>query len=147
MPRKNPKDSAVVSALLRQQPWFQLSGWSLQAINGLPQEEVAKILQKSLVFLSFGYPEGFGLPLAEAAACGCYLIGYSGLGGSEIFQLASNHHSGCEIAYGNWLGFLQACSEFSNRLDNSQDELINGLLQNSQTIRSIYSPSENVSLC
>ena len=30
MPRKNTKDSAIVTALLRRQPWFQDSGWSLQ---------------------------------------------------------------------------------------------------------------------
>ena len=72
------------------------------------------------------------------------MIGYSGLGGTEIFQLASNHNSGCEIAYGNWIGFLQACSEFNDRLNDAQDELINGLLQNSQTIRSIYNPQKMV---
>jgi len=27
---------------------------------------VARIYQESLLFLSFGYPEGFGLPAAEA---------------------------------------------------------------------------------
>ena len=63
MPRKNAKDSAVVSSLLRQQSWFEESGWSLQAINGLSQEKVSKILQNSLIFLAFGHPEGFGLPL------------------------------------------------------------------------------------
>ena len=61
MPRKNPKDSAVVVAFLKQQRWFRESGWSLQAINGLSQIEVAKVMQKSLVFLAFGHPEGFGL--------------------------------------------------------------------------------------
>ena len=73
MPRKNAKDSAVVSSLLRQQSWFEESGWS-RTINGLSQEKVSKILQNSLIFLAFGHPEGFGLPLAEAAACGCYVI-------------------------------------------------------------------------
>ena len=30
----------------------------------------------SILFLSFGYPEGFGLPVAEAMSCGCAVIGY-----------------------------------------------------------------------
>ena len=42
MPRKNPKDSAVVAALLKQQSWFRQFGWSLQSINGLSQAEVAE---------------------------------------------------------------------------------------------------------
>ena len=89
MPRKNAKDSSVVAAILRSKPWFQDSGWSLKAISGLPQYEVAQILQRSLVFLAFGHPEGFGLPIAEAASCGCYVIGYSGLGGRELLELTS----------------------------------------------------------
>ena len=86
MPRKNSKDSSIVAAFLKQQEWFLKSGWALQPISGLPQKQVSEILQKSLIFLAFGHPEGFGLPLAEAAACGCYLIGYSGLGGRELLQ-------------------------------------------------------------
>jgi hypothetical protein len=40
------------------------------AIYGLSKQQVATALQRSLVFLAFGHPEGFGLPLAEAAASG-----------------------------------------------------------------------------
>ena len=144
MPRKNGRDSAVVEALLKQQSWCQESGWSLQALKGLPQDEVATILQKSLIFLAFGHPEGFGLPLAEAAACGCFLIGYSGLGGKELFHLASENKAGREIAYGDWFGFVEACSELNSRLENSQTELIKCLLQNSQAIRRAYSPQRMI---
>ena len=31
--------------------------------------------------------------------------GYSGLGGCELFKLASEHYAGREVAYGDWLGF------------------------------------------
>ena len=72
MPRKNSRDAAIVAALLHSQPWF--AGWKLEPIQGLPQTDVAKRLRTSLGFLAFGHPEGFGLPLAEAAACGCALI-------------------------------------------------------------------------
>jgi len=138
MPRKNGKDAAIVAALLSQQTWFQKAGWSLQPIDGLPQEKVAKLLQESLIFLAFGHPEGFGLPLAEAAACGCYLIGYSGLGGGELLAMATEHRAGEEVAYGNWLGFLQACQRVQERLSSNQSELVTCLLQHSKALRRRY---------
>ena len=111
MPRKNSRDAAIVSALLRSQPWF--AGWTLEPIQGLGQADVAKQLQKSLAFLAFGHPEGFGLPLAEAAACGCALIGYSGLGGRELLAMARSKGVGWEVEYGDWQGFL-ACDRGSD---------------------------------
>lgn len=139
MPRKNAKDSAIVSAFLSQKTWFKAEGWSLQAISGMSQKEVAKKLQQSLIFLAYGHPEGFGLPLAEAAGCGCYLIGYSGLGGTEILKLASDCNAGQEIAYGDWLGFLQACKAVNERLNQSPNALANNLLECSKVVRELYS--------
>ena len=43
-------------------------------------------MRESAVFLSFGHPEGFSLPPAEAMACGCVVIGYHGRGGREYFR-------------------------------------------------------------
>ena len=140
MPRKNGRDAAIVAALLSGQPWFRKGGWSLLAIDGLPQPQVAEALQQSLVFLAFGHPEGFGLPLAEAAACGCYVIGYSGLGGEELLQLAEHHQAGEAVAYGHWLGFVQACQRLHIRLHQDQQELAACLLAHSKAVRSRYSP-------
>ncbi|HHM04770.1 MAG TPA: glycosyltransferase family 1 protein [Gammaproteobacteria bacterium] len=52
----------------------------------IPQQRVAELMRESLIFLSFGYREGFGLPAAEAMACGCIVIGYHGWGGREFFN-------------------------------------------------------------
>ena len=144
MPRKNTKDSAVVASFLQKQRWFIEGGWSIVPIDGLPQEEVAGILQKSLIYLAFGHPEGFGLPLAEAAACGCYLIGYSGLGGRELLEHASKHRAGVEIGYGNWLGFVHACREFDRIVNTEPKELSKRLLENSKSIRQIYNTVEMI---
>ena len=54
MPRKNSKDSAIVTALLKQQKWFQ-EEVVFKTNYGLPQEQVAKILRKSLIFLAFSH--------------------------------------------------------------------------------------------
>ena len=109
------------------------------SINGLPQESVARLLQKSLIFMAFGHPEGFGLPLAEAAACGCYLIGYSGLGGRELLEIASSNHAGQEIPYGDWYAFVQACEQLNDRFNSDSRDLARCLLKNSKAIRDIYS--------
>ena len=139
MPRKNPKDSAVVTTLLKQSEWFLKSDWSLQAINGMPQEKVAELLQKSLIFLAFGHPEGFGLPIAEAAGCGCYVIGYSGLGGKELMDLATKNNAGQEIDYGDWVGFVKACEQLNKYLNSNGSDLAKNLLKNSKAVRETYS--------
>lgn len=61
-------------------------GWNLIAITALPRIETAAIFRKSKLFLSFGGPEGFGLPPLEAALCGCKVLGFDGYGGKEFFR-------------------------------------------------------------
>jgi glycosyltransferase involved in cell wall biosynthesis len=58
-------------------------------IDGLPQEDVFSILLSSHVFLSFSEFEGFGLPLAEAIACGNIIVGSSAGGGREFLDKQS----------------------------------------------------------
>ena len=142
MPRKNTKDSLIVAAFLKQQEWFKQSGWSLQAIEGLQQEQVARLLKKSLIFLAFGHPEGFGLPVAEALGCGCFVVGYSGLGGRELFELATRLGAAREIAYGDWAGFIDACKAFDDSLLTNSNELATGMLKCSYSIRDLYSPQK-----
>ena len=54
--------------------------------DGASPEKLDSILRESLIFLSFSYREGFGLPPAEAMASGCIVVGYTGVGGEEFFQ-------------------------------------------------------------
>lgn len=142
MPRKNPIDAEIVTTLLTRQPWFQQDGWRLIPIHQKTHEEVSNVLQKSLIFLSFGHPEGFGLPLAEAASCGCFLIGYSGLGGKEIFSICADQRSGIEIDFGNWHGFNKACAQFNEVLNANPQPLINALFKTSEIIRTQYSTAK-----
>ncbi len=55
-------------------------------IDNCSEEDVAKILSESLMFLCFGTFEGFQLPPAEAMACGCIVIGYHGQGSKEFLK-------------------------------------------------------------
>jgi hypothetical protein len=84
MPRKNRDSSKQV--LLQLDLRGALAGWEVVAIDRMSETEVAEVLNRSSVFLSFGHPEGFGLPPLEAMRCGCIVIGYHGMGGREYFR-------------------------------------------------------------
>lgn len=137
MPRKNQRDSFIVTQLLRNQSWWK--GWEIVPIVDMSQHQVANILAESVGFLSFGHPEGFGLPMAEALASGCYLIGYSGLGGRELFKIAQNHCVASEISFGDWQGFVDAVGDLNQLLVNAPEQLMYSLKQCSDDIRFIYS--------
>jgi glycosyltransferase involved in cell wall biosynthesis len=47
---------------------------------------VADTLGGTTVFVSLGHTESFGLPVAEALASGCLVVGYDGGGGHELFS-------------------------------------------------------------
>jgi glycosyltransferase involved in cell wall biosynthesis len=43
-------------------------------------------MRQTRIFMAFTSHEGFGLPAAEAMACGNYVIGNHGFGGREFFR-------------------------------------------------------------
>ena len=97
LPRKNPQHSEVVQLLARRRP--ALSAYGFHPLVDLPHPQLAQQLRESLLFLSFGHPEGFGLPLAEAIACGCVVVGYHGLAGRDFCEAALY-----SVEVGDWLG-------------------------------------------
>jgi hypothetical protein len=84
LPRKRPGDVHAVLSILRARG--ALDGWKLVEIQGMTRGRVAETLRRSALFLSSSDHEGFGLPPVEALACGCFVIGYTGFGGSEYFD-------------------------------------------------------------
>lgn len=84
MPRKNAHDAAQVLLMLRLRG--VLDDWTVAAIDGVDEEEVARVLRESSVFLSFGHPEGCPLPPAEAMLAGAVVVGYHGMGGREYLR-------------------------------------------------------------
>jgi glycosyltransferase involved in cell wall biosynthesis len=83
MSRKGKEDAKNVLHLLHSRG--VLDGWEVVPLDGLTHAEVAEQLRTTKIFLAFTYQEGFGLPPAEAMACGNYVIGYHGCGGREFF--------------------------------------------------------------
>jgi hypothetical protein len=84
MPRKRCGDILQVIHILRCRG--VLRGLDIVPIDQVSdEEEVGRIMSESVMFLSGGTAEGFGLPAAEAMACGCIVVGYHGGGGKEFF--------------------------------------------------------------
>jgi len=82
MPRKNAEDVKQVLGMLRARG----HECPVVPIHDASFEDAARVLRESSIFLSFGHPEGFGLPPLEAMACGCTVTGYHGVGGKEFFH-------------------------------------------------------------
>ena len=137
MPRKNPRDSLILRSLLERHSVF--SGWEFLPIKNLPHSDAVQLLSKSSLFLSFGFPEGFGLPILESLACQTPVIGYSGLGGRELFSIADLFDVGWEVEYGDYLGFINAFKSFSDSFYNCRESFRRRLQSASVAIQSLYS--------
>ena len=84
MPRRGRDDARQVLAMLAGRG--VLKGWEVVALDGLAHHEVAEELRRTRIFLAFTSQEGFGLPAAEAMACGNYVVGNHGFAGREFFR-------------------------------------------------------------
>lgn len=100
MPRRGRDDARQVFEMLNGRG--ALDGWELCALDGLSHAAVAERLRETRIFLAFTYQEGFGLPAAEAMACGNYVIGHHGFGGREFFKPDFS----ATVAAGDVLGFV-----------------------------------------
>jgi glycosyltransferase involved in cell wall biosynthesis len=112
-----------------------LDGWDVVNIAGLSQTETAEILRSSAIFLSFSEREGFGLPPAEAMACGCYVVGFTGLGGREFFYPGL-----CTpVEEGNVLALANSAEEAMSNFDRDASNMRELALKASGIIRDEYS--------
>ena len=137
MPRKNHFDADIVVQLVSSHAWFD--GWHFVPIVNRTHAGVLKLLSSSLLFISFGHPEGFGLPVAEAMACGCAVAGYSGLGGRELFSLGKSFDSAEEVAFGDISGFVSAIRLFIKSVRRNEPLVLNNLLKLSGAVQDRYS--------
>ena len=111
-----------------------LSNYSFRCLGRLTHQEIAHELQDALVFLSTGHPEGFGLPLAEAIACGCIVVGYDGLG-SRDFCYPALH----QVPFGDILSFVNSLERSIHEFEDSPEHTSSLLLQYADSILRTYS--------
>jgi glycosyltransferase involved in cell wall biosynthesis len=112
MPRKRAREATEILTILKLRGI--LDGWKIVAIDGRTEAEVADILRTTRIFLSFNKREGFGLPALEALACGCFVAGYHGFGGRELFRLPF----AIAIEDGDVVGFAQAVEKVIRLVDD-----------------------------
>jgi glycosyltransferase involved in cell wall biosynthesis len=105
MPRKLPEDVLQVLNILQNRSNFD--SWKFVPIENKSESEVAQIMLESAIFLSFNHTEGFGLPPAEAMACGCIVIGYKGQGGKDYLNTTYSY----PIDDGNVASFAKTIEE------------------------------------
>ena len=110
-----------------------------QELSKMKHHEIAKALRDALIYLSCGHPEGFGLPLAEAIACGCMVVGYHGLAGRDF---ALPHMK--EVEFGDLLGLLKSLESELIRFDSEGEEVIRERLIASHIILKQYSLEEEL---
>lgn len=137
MSRKNKEHAAIVRNIL--ESMNELAGWTLIDIKGRSQAETAAIMADSAIFLSFGFPEGFGLPVAEALASGCAVVGYTGLGGRELFAMARCFGCADEVEYGDFLGFIRAVLHYAKRFEADQVGFMEDQCLTAKEVASNYS--------
>ena len=130
--RKHVDHARKVALMASEHP--RLKQLSFHELPRLQHEEVAKALQEALLFLSCGHPEGFGLPLAEAIACGCLVVGYHGLAGRD-FALPHMH----VVEFGDLLGLLKGLEHELDRFDAAPEAVIQERLAASEAILQTYS--------
>ncbi len=113
MPRKLKKHTELVLFFLET---HLPNHWKIKAIDGLDQNEVARELGESKIFLSFSELEGIGLPPLEAALAGNKVIGYTGEAGKDYWLAPVFEEVNC----GDILGFVQAILHNINAWDNQK---------------------------
>jgi len=133
MARKQSDDVHQVTEILKTRIF--LRDWVLIPINNKNENDVAKLMRESLLFLSFSHREGFGLPPAEAMACGCVVIGYTGGSGKEFFLNDFSY----AIEEGNIIDYVKTIETIVQLYNNSPETLTEKGISASKYITQIYS--------
>lgn len=116
MPRKLTEDSFQVINMLNLV--LKDKNWIFTPIDNLSENEVAQVLKNTAIFLSFNHREGFGLPPLEALSCGCIVVGYTGQGGKEYFDITNSY----QIESGNIISFVKKVKVITEELSKNESK-------------------------
>ncbi|WP_174484060.1 glycosyltransferase [methanotrophic endosymbiont of Bathymodiolus puteoserpentis (Logatchev)] len=130
---KNSADAMQIINILK----FRnaLADFELVPFVNISEHQVAELMKESLIFISLGNREGFGLPPAEAMACGCITIGYHGWGGEEFFK---SEHS-FPINDGDIIHFADTIEKVIQAYNNDNSFFLKERKQAADFISKVYS--------
>jgi hypothetical protein len=132
MPRKKRDDAIQIINLLSFRR--QLNEFVVAQIHNVSEEESARILRESQIFLSLCTYEGSPLPPLEAMACGCIVVGYHGRGGAEYV----NENYAFPIEAEDVVGFARTLEEILTALRTNPAPLLDKARRASEFVRNTY---------
>lgn len=126
--RKDMDSSKITGILMGRRDRFGLAGWEVMVLDRLPEAEYARALRESRIFLNTSLKEGAPMPVLEALACGCELVGYTN---ASIEEQCDRLGIRCPGLFqgGDLVGVLEYMSARSP---------ISGLEERSQLVRRSY---------
>jgi len=133
MPRKHKAEARVVMGMLHARG--VLDDWKVIEIDALSEQEAAAALRRATIFISFSHLEGFGLPAAEAMACGCIVVGFDGRGGREFLRSGF----GFPVDDGDVVGMALVMEEVIRQYQVDPTPLVSVAAAASQHIEATYS--------
>ena len=139
MPRRRANDWNQVLGLLTLRD--RLTGWDVIEIDGKSEDQTAELLRSCAIFLSFSEQEGFGMPPAEAMACGCHVVGFTGLAGREFFY----DDTSTAVTEGDTLHFAKEVERAMRMYEQDPSELRESALDGAARISTEYSPAVQLS--
>lgn len=112
----------------------KLTGWEFRSLEDVPLSSIIKTFQESAIYLSSSYQEGFGMPPAEAMACGALVVGYHGEAGKEYLH----HPYGYPIDHGNIMDYVRKVEELAQKFEQDQEAYLKIGREASEYIRTTY---------
>jgi glycosyltransferase involved in cell wall biosynthesis len=90
-----------------------------QALKNFSEKDYAKHLQQSAIYLPLYPEEGLNISVLEAMACGCLVVGYSGVGGSD-YMIGKGEKQNCILVEnGNLPAFGTILDEILSQWSNN----------------------------
>ena len=124
-----------------------------QPLHNLAEADYAQHLRRAKVYLVTHLQEGMNISVLEAMACGCLVVGYSGIGGDVYMQGSGQDRNCVLVENGNLPALGRALEEVLTRLIDDPDayaaEIENGvatarryqdLAAEEQSLRAVFDP-------
>lgn len=131
MPRKLPRHAGFIEEIGHH---LLPPTWKLRSIDKMTQEQVFAHLAESAIFISLSEFEGLGLPPIEAALAGNLVVGYTGEGGDEYFDLPQF----TRVHTGDMLGLFKALQDAIVRAEAGVLQSPE-MMQANERLRAMYS--------